>query len=356
MNDFFEGLVIIEIASVLAGPLAGSFFAELGAEVIKIENKKTGGDITRKWKNNLEDEKSQISAYYASANTYKKSIFLDFTIKEDYSEFVQYIKGADIVISNYQKKIAEKLGVDYNTVKEVNPKIIYAQLNAFEYDDPRPGYDMVMQAEAGYLSMSGTVEGESTKIPVAMMDILASHQIRASILMALIKRERGDYTGQRIDISLYKSALSGLANQASNYLMTGYIPKKMGTLHPNIAPYGEILKTKDGGEILLAIGSDEQFKKLGKTLSFTKKETNTFMTNKKRIQNRNSLNALLNRKSQEMTCGKLIKSLRKSSIPFAQIKDLKQVFSSETAKEMVIKETIEGIELLKVKNIGFKFN
>jgi len=265
MTDLLKDIVVVELASVLAGPLAGSFLAEHGAQVIKIENKRSGGDVTRQWRLKDEDENSKISAYYSSANYGKEVVTLDLGDEADYSSLLSIMEEADVVISNSQKKTAIKLQVDYGSLSVRFPNIIYAQLVAYSWDDPRPGYDLVMQAEAGFISMNGTVAGEVAKMPVALIDVIAGHQIKEAILLGLLSRYKNG-KGSYSEVSLYKSAISGLANQASNYLMCGHVPKPMGTLHPNIAPYGDLVTTADKKMLILAIGSDKQFEKLGKTL------------------------------------------------------------------------------------------
>ena len=186
MIEIFNGIKVVELASVLAGPLVGTFFSELGAEVVKIENKTSGGDPTRQW--HTPDESSDhISAYYASANYRKKSIFLDLTDREDYQIMCDEIVNADIVVNNLSERINIKLKTSYSEITEINPDIIYCQLYAYDKSDQRPGYDMVMQAECGFLSMSGTPESYA-KIPVALIDVLASHQMKEGMLKLVKSR------------------------------------------------------------------------------------------------------------------------------------------------------------------------
>jgi len=170
LSYLFKDLTVLDLSSVLAGPQVGSFFAELGAKVIKIENKKSGGDPTRQWK--LEGEKGSdvISSYYASANYCKESLFLDLSLKDDYQEVKRLALTSDIILSNYQPRVAKKLKVDYQNLSIDNPKVIYAQLHAYAPDDPRPGYDLVMQAETGFMSMNGQPDGAPSKMPVAIIE------------------------------------------------------------------------------------------------------------------------------------------------------------------------------------------
>ena len=349
-----KDLIVVELASVLAGPLVGSFFAELGARVIKIENKKSGGDITRQWKLPEENVNQTHGAYFSSANTGKESIFLDLTTPNDYSELKNIISTADIVISNYQKKTAEKLKIDYHAIFEMKKDVIFAQLNAYSYDDPRPGFDLVMQAESGFISMNGTKDGELVKMPVALIDVIAGHQMKEAILLSLLERDKN--TSQLIMVSLYKSAISALANQASNFLMANHVPKPIGLEHPNIAPYGDFIVTKDEKMLIFSVGSDYQFEKLGKTLKLAEDLRYTFRHNSQRVEKRSLLMKYLQEICGKMKYEQLSILLSDSKVPFCKVNNLKEVFTDKYAQEMVITETKDGIENKKVRNIAFSIS
>ena len=188
MSAIFKNLKVIELANVLAGPAVGMFFAELGADVIKIENKTTNGDVTRSWKLTTENPNQKGSAYFASVNWNKKSLFLDLKDAFDKTKVLELIKDADIVIANYKKGDAEKLGMDYESLKKTNPKLIYAHISGFGEDSSRIAFDIVLQAETGFMFMNGTSESGPIKMPVALIDILAAHQLKEGVLVALIKR------------------------------------------------------------------------------------------------------------------------------------------------------------------------
>jgi len=353
-NSLLSDIIVVELASVLAGPLAGSFCAELGAEVIKIENRTKGGDVTRQWKMATE-KRSPISAYYASANTGKSISPLDLTKEEDYARLTELIKNADVVISNFQKKTAEKLKVDYDHLSKINDQLVFAQLAAYSYKDARPGYDLVMQAESGFISMNGTEGGQVVKMPVALIDVIAGHQIKEAILLGIITRMKTS-KGIYAEVSLYKSAISALANQASNYLMNGHVPQPMGTLHPNIAPYGDVVTTNDGIQVILAVGSDAQFEKLGKTLKLAAALRSTFSLNKERVRNRQELMVCLDATVANYSFEDLSDKLTNANIPFCRIADLASVFENPLAIEMIINENIEGQATSKVKNVAFELS
>ena len=182
LSQILQGIKVVWVGQCLAGAF-GAVFSELRAEVVKIENIwLRQGDVTRNWKLPEESNEHGVGAYYHSANYGKKVCLLDLKSEMDKSKLYDYCREADIILSNYQKLTAEKLGVDLEKLRNINPKAILVQLNAFDYDDPRPGYDLVMQAESGFGSMCGH-ESELAKMPVAMIDILAAHQIKEAVLI-----------------------------------------------------------------------------------------------------------------------------------------------------------------------------
>ena len=351
-KDILKDYKVVELASVLAGPLVGSFCAELGAKVIKIENSKTNGDVTRKWKLPQEDPDTNISAYYASANYNKDVIMLDLKKQEDYNKLISEIADADIIISNYQKQTAKSLMIDFDTLMALNPSLIFVQLNAFDYDDPRPGYDLVMQAETGYISMCGTTGGELAKMPVALIDVLAAHQMKEALLLAMINKLKTN-KGAVVHISLYKSGISALANQAANYLSAGCVPQPMGTLHPNIAPYGDLFRCSDGTVFMLAVGSDEQFGNLGKTLSLDVESLLYFCSNQNRVLDRSKLCKVLSDKFQDIDWESLKLKFEKYKIPYCVIKDLSMVFEDKQAMKMVKRHMGD---MAYISNIAFNIN
>lgn len=353
IQSFFKKIVVLDLSSVLAGPQVGSFFSELGAEVIKIENKTSKGDPTRQWKLREEDKNSSISSYYASANYQKSTFLLDLTHSQDYEIMKKFAMRADIIISNALPKVSTKLKIDYLTLKKLNPKVIYAQLVAYRPDDNKPGYDLVMQAETGFMSMNGSPNGKPAKMPVAIIDLMAAHQMKEAILMAMIKRAETNQ-GSLIEVSLYQSAIASLANQASNFLMSGHIPQKMGSLHPNIAPYGEVLTSSDGVEFILAVGSDEQFKKLGKTLNSSQLQSDIFQQNSQRVKQRNNLFDYLEEAFQQLPYREIEIKLKSQQIPFCRVNSMDEVFDNDLAKEMILSQKVDDIEARSVSQIAFK--
>ena len=205
MTSMLKNLKVVELASILAGPAVGTFFAELGAQVLKVENKKTAGDITRSWKVAGENPVAAVSAYYASANWGKEVIFADLSNPTEREEIYGHIAEADIVIANFKAGADKKLGMDYDTIRKLNPSIIYAHITGYGENNPRPAFDALLQAETGYMSMNGTADSGPLKMPVAMIDILAAHQLKEGILLALLHRSQSE-EGAYVGISLYDAA------------------------------------------------------------------------------------------------------------------------------------------------------
>ncbi len=355
MKKLFKDLKIVELASVLAGPAVGQFFAELGATVIKIENKKTGGDVTRKWRLPKEDKLKTESAYFHSVNWGKESIFLDLKAAEDHQLAIEYIQTADIVIANFKMGSAKPLGMDYDSLSALNPRLIYANLTAYGEDNPSPGFDVLLQAETGFLYMNGAPNQPPVKMPVALIDLLAAHQLKEAILIALWQRAqtgKGDF----ITVSLAEAAIASLANQASNWLNEGYIPQRMGTQHPNIAPYGEIFKTKDGKEIILAIGTEKQFVELCNCLNASELvEDEQFATNAQRVVHRTVLQTILTPLFLQFDQATLLARFQAAKVPAGVIRNMQEVFEWSIAQGMVLEEMKNGAISKRVKTIAFSF-
>lgn len=356
-RHFFSGLKVVEFASVLAGPAVGMFFAELGAEVIKIENKTTGGDVTRGWKQPSEDPASPISAYWCSVNWGKRHLFLDLDDAADRTQALALATAADVVISNFKPSSARRMGVDADTLRALNPRLIFAQLNSFaDPEDESPAFDMVLQAEAGFLFMCGEPDRPPVRMPVAFIDTLAAHQLKEALLLALLHRER---TGQGsiVSTSLMESALASLVNQASNYLMTGHVPQRMGTRHPNIAPYGDVFQCSDGQVLLLAVGTERQFRQLCQVLLLPHlAEHPDFQQNTSRVAHRDALCALLAEAIRTQPLEHWMAACKTQGVPAARIRDMRSVFERPEAQAMILEEkTPEGLPTRRVKTVAFSF-
>lgn len=314
-------LKIIELASVLAGPSVGQFFTELGAEVIKVESPKTGGDVTRSWLFKGEKRSGTVSAYFTSVNWGKKSLSIDLSNKEERAIVYKLVKNADIVIASYKSGDAEKLGVDYETLKALNPQLIYGQITGYGLNNPKVGYDAVIQAESGFMSINGEQGANPLKMPVALIDVLAGHQLKEALLVAMIERMENGH-GKFVQVALIDAAISALVNQGANWLVGQNEPKSMGNLHPNIAPYGELFSTKDGRQLLLAVGNDKQFKNLCRILEIS--DIAQFTTNQERVVNREELNEVLSGKIELWASEELLKKLVHEQVPAGLVTTVKE--------------------------------
>ncbi len=342
-------LKVLELASVLAGPGVGQFFAELGAEVIKVENLKTGGDVTRTWRGNgeLTDDRS---AYFCSVNWGKKSVAIDLTTSEGRAIVQKLAAKSDVIVASYKPGDAEKLGVSYDQLKISNPKLIYGQVTGYGSDNERVGYDAVIQAESGFMDLNGEKSGLPIKMPVALIDVLAGHQLKEALLIALLKRERSG-EGSFVAVSLLDTAISSLTNQATNWLVANKLPSRQGSLHPNIAPYGESFETKDGKRILLAVGSDRQFFDLLRILKIDALIVeNKFSTNHRRIENRVEMNEMLATAIRKLTASELFLQIHKLKIPAGIIQNVKEVFEMQAAKELLMQaDSLRGVRTFVAK-------
>lgn len=350
LNTFFKDLKVIELASVLAGPAIGMFFVELGAKVIKVENSKTKGDITRHWKLPTEDKNNDSSAYYASVNWNKDVLMLDLKNEHDLNLLYEHIKSADIVISNFKEQSAKQLKVDYPTLKSLNSKLIFAHLKGFP-DNDRVAFDIVLQAETGFLFMNGEPNRPPVRMPVALIDLLAAHQLKEAILVGLINRYKTG-KGCQVSTSLYEAAVASLANQATNWLMAQHIPQKMGTQHPNIAPYGDMFQTQDEKSIVLAIGTDRQFASFCKVVGIEELLTDErFIENSNRVIHRIELANLITIKIQHFDSEPLLNDLNSAKVPVGIIRNMQEVFEVDVAQSMILTDNENG---KRVKTVVFE--
>jgi crotonobetainyl-CoA:carnitine CoA-transferase CaiB-like acyl-CoA transferase len=349
-----NSLKIIDLSTVLAGPSVGSFFAELGAEVIKIESPQFP-DVTRSWKLPTEDSLSTVSAYFSSVNYRKKYIQLDFSDSSQKEELMHLISEADILLMNFKASTELKFGLSPELLQTKFPQLIIGKITGFGEENDRVAYDLILQAETGFMSMNGTPESGPVKMPVALIDVLAAHQLKEGILVALLDRISSG-KGRAISVSLYDAAISSLANQASNYLMTHQVPQRIGSLHPNIAPYGEIFTTKDGFQITLAIGSDVHFQKLGAVLSFPDlAQDPRFMSNQLRVKNRLELADIIKDKLIHVEADDFLSRCHEMYVPAARIKNLAEVFQDLPAQQLVRQEEISGVNTKRITSIAFKW-
>ncbi len=324
-----QNLRVIELASVLAGPSVGQFFAEWGATVIKIENQSTGGDVTRTWKLPSESLEESRSSYFTCCNWGKTSIALDLRQNKDRQRVYDLIAEADLIITSYKAGDAEKLGMDYTTLKACKLNLIYGKITGYPADDPRVGYDGILQAETGFTYLN------NEKMPVALIDILAAHQLKEGILIALLRRNQTG-EGAEVSVSLLESGVSSLANQATAYLTAGQIPEPKGSDHPNIVPYGTVFKTKTCA-IVLGVGSDAQFQRLSELLNHPEwAKDERFSTNPARVKHREAIKTKIAAVFLDWNGEELLTQLHRQKIPAGDIRNMKAVFEDQNVHQIIL--------------------
>ena len=324
------GIRVIELARILAGPWAGQLLADLGADVIKVENP-DGGDDTRKWGPPFvmgHDGENLSAAYYHSTNRGKRSIALDFSSPEGAETVRRLVATADVLIENFKLGGLKKYGLDYDSLKAINPRLVYCSITGFGQDGPyapRAGYDFIIQGMAGMMSITGAPGGEPQKAGVAISDIFTGLYSVIAIKAALRHAERTG-EGQHIDMALYDTQISVLGNQNLNYLVSGTPPVQMGNAHMNIAPY-EVLPLKDG-HFILAAGNDGQFKRFCKVVGLDElPDDPDFATNPARVTTRARLREKLVAALASWSRDDLLPKLDAAAVPASPINDIGQMFA-----------------------------
>lgn len=327
MQAPLEGIKVIELARILAGPWIGQTLADLGADVIKVESPE--GDDTRKWgPPYIDDGAEQSAAYYHGCNRGKRSIVCDFREENGRETVLKLIQDADVVIENFKLGGLEKYGLDYESLRKINPRLIYCSVTGFGHDGPyaaRAGYDFMIQGMSGIMDITGDPKGEPQKMGVALVDIITGLYGVIGIQSALFQRQITGF-GQHIDMSLFDCMTGVLANQAMNFLASGIAPKRLGNAHPNIAPY-QTLPVQDG-YFIIACGNDGQFAKLSQALGLAELANDEkFRTNAARVKNRDELTALLEAKTSLWMRDDLLLALEKLGVPAGPINTIADVFN-----------------------------
>jgi crotonobetainyl-CoA:carnitine CoA-transferase CaiB-like acyl-CoA transferase len=341
-----KGLRVIELARILAGPWAGQTLADLGAEVIKIESKT--GDDTRTWGPpfiNTGDETN--AAYYHSCNRGKQSVSLDFKDKNDLLKLKNLIASADILIENFKVGGLDKYGLDYKTLHNNYPSLIYCSITGFGQTGPyakRAGYDFLMQGMSGLMSITGEPDSQPQKVGVAVTDIFTGLYAVIAVQAALRSRDTTGL-GQHIDLSLLDVATATTANQAMNYLATGAPPNRRGNNHPNIVPYCAV-STSDG-YIILAVGNDEQFKNFNKIFDAEWYRKDKFKTNPARLENRDELLNLIEGKTINFSSADLLTKCENYGVPAGPINTLEDVFNDPQILHRGMKIDLDGVPSVK---------
>ena len=341
-----KGLRVIELARILAGPWAGQTLADLGAEVIKIESKT--GDDTRTWGPPFINTGEETNAaYYHSCNRGKQSVSLDFKDKNDLLKLKNLISSADILIENFKVGGLDKYGLDYKTLHNNHPSLIYCSITGFGQTGPyakRAGYDFLMQGMSGLMSITGEADSQPQKVGVAVTDIFTGLYAVIAVQAALRSRDTTGL-GQHIDLSLLDVATATTANQAMNYLATGTPPNRRGNNHPNIVPYCAV-STCDG-YIILAVGNDEQFKNFNKIFDVEWYRENKFKTNPARLENRDELLNLIEGKTINFSSADLLIECENYGVPAGPINTLEDVFNDPQILHRGMKIDLDGVPSVK---------
>lgn len=346
-NTPLDGLKVIELARILAGPWVGQTLSDLGAEVIKVESPE--GDDTRTWGPPFIDvEGEQSAAYFHACNRGKKSVIADFRTEEGKALVRRLVADADVVVENFKLGGLDKYGLDYESLKTINPRLIYCSITGFGHDGPyaeRAGYDFMIQGMSGIMDLTGEPNREPQKIGVAFADIFTGLYSVIAIQSALIMRQRTG-TGQHIDMALFDCMTGVLANQAMNYLASGNSPKRMGNAHPNIAPY-QTLAVADG-YFIIACGNDGQFAKLTDVLGIGElAKDERFATNSARVANRKALTDILEGRTREWKRDDLLAKLSERGVPAGPINTVSDVFNDPQFIARSMKIDPQGVSGLR---------
>ncbi|WP_289033285.1 CaiB/BaiF CoA-transferase family protein [uncultured Roseibium sp.] len=329
MTAPLEGVKVVELARILAGPWVGQTLADLGADVIKVES--PAGDDTRGWGPPFVESEGGASgdaAYFHACNRGKRSITVDFRIEEGQEIVRRLVADADILVENFKVGGLKKYGLDYESLKEVNPKLVYCSVTGFGQDGPyahRAGYDFMIQGMGGIMDLTGDPDGEPQKIGVAFADIFTGLYGVIGVLAALRRRDQTG-VGEHVDMALLDSLTGVLANQALNYFVSGKSPKRLGNAHPNIVPY-QVVPASDG-HLIIAVGNDSQFVKLCDVLGRPElAQDPDYATNAARVAAREALVPILVAETKNHSRDELLSALEAKGVPAGPINSVEDVFN-----------------------------
>lgn len=325
------GIRVLDLSRVLAGPFCAMILGDLGAEVIKIEQPGQG-DETRAWGPPYIGGES---AYYLCANRNKKSVTLNLQHEEGRKILRELACRSDVLIENFRRGTMERWGLGYEHLEALHPGLIYCRISGYGPGGPdqdRPGYDFIVQAESGLMSITGLAEGPPIKVGVAIVDVVTALYAAIAILGALVERQRFG-RGQKVEVSLLECALASLVNVASNYLVSGQPPQRHGNAHPNIVPY-EAFETADG-YVVICVGNDRQFRALCRCLEMEElAEDPRFATNPNRVENREQLLPLLREALRRRSTLEWLRLLIPANIPCGAVRTIPEALAH--AREMIV--------------------
>ncbi|UWQ77694.1 CoA transferase [Leisingera sp. S132] len=338
-----KGVKVLDLSRILAGPTCTQLLGDLGATVIKVENPKTGGDDTRQWGPpyvvDADGQQSDLSAYFMAANRNKRSVAIDIATENGQQAIRRLAAEADILIENFKPGGLAKYGLDYASLKDDLPGLIYCSISGYGQTGPnshKPGYDIMAQGFGGIMSLTGEPEGQPMKAGVGIADVMCGMYACIGILSALHHREKTG-EGQQIDLALVDAQIAWLINEGVAYLNTGQNPKRRGNEHPSIMPYG-VYETADG-HVILAVGNDSQFRRFMEFLKLEGlAEDPRFATNPARLQNRDVLNSVLIPSVQRFTTDEVLDAMEARKVPAGPVQTLDTLFATDqvAARQMAI--------------------
>ncbi|SCZ55222.1 Crotonobetainyl-CoA:carnitine CoA-transferase CaiB [Epibacterium ulvae] len=341
------GLKVLDLSRILAGPTCTQLLGDLGAEVIKIENPKSGGDDTRQWGppyvTDADGNPTDLSAYFMCANRNKLSVAIDIATEEGQAQIKALAAQADVLIENFKPGGLAKYGLDYESLKSDAPALIYCSISGYGQTGPnaaKPGYDLMAQGYGGIMSLTGEPEGAPMKVGVGIADVMCGMYACVGILAALNHRhETGE--GQWVELALVDSQIAWLINEGVNYLTSKTLPTRRGNGHPNIMPYG-VYETADG-HVILAVGNDSQFQRFLEFVGLTGlAQDPRFATNPARLEHRTALDDILIPVVKGFQTADVIAGLEARKVPAGPVQTLDQVFGSDQAQAREMKISMDS--------------
>jgi len=337
------GVKVLDLSRILAGPTCTQLLGDFGADVLKIENPVTGGDDTRSWgppyAMDEDGNRTDLSAYFMSSNRNKRSVAIDITSPEGQETLRRWAAEADILIENFKPGGLAKYGLDYDSLREACPRLVYCSISGYGQTGPnrsKPGYDLMAQGYGGVMSLTGPEDGMPMKVGVGIADVMCGMYATTGILAALRHRDQTG-EGQYVELALVDTQIAWMINEGVNYLTSGQPPKRRGNAHPNIVPY-DVFETSDG-HVIVAVGNDTQFVRFCDFLGLHDlPDDPRFTTNPERIVNRDALMEVIRPAIMTLTMDQMISGLEAVKVPAGPVQTLDQVFASDqvAARDMQI--------------------
>lgn len=359
MTGALDGLQVLDLSRILAGPTCTQLLGDMGAEIIKIENPKSKGDDTRAWGppfvTGTDGAATDLSAYFMSANRNKLSVAVDIATEAGQETIRALAMQADVIIENFKPGGLAKYGLDHATICALRPDVVYCSISGFGQTGPnasKPGYDLMAQGFGGLMSLTGDPDGAPTKVGVGIADVMCGMYATVGILAALRHKERTG-EGQHIDLALVDSQVAWLINEGVSHLTTGKKPVRRGNQHPSIVPY-QTFETADG-HVLIAVGNDSQFQRFCDFLGRSDLAQDVlYATNPARLENREALLAMISDEMCKHSSAAITQGLEALKVPIGPVHTLDQVFNSEqvAAREMAVDVPSDNAQNGHVRLIG----